>query len=187
MARGLSKSEVEPRPLPGGGGPHLPLPGGGTGGDDGHSEDERMRGYGERLRRCRLGLGLSMVSVTILFIALTSAFLFRQHHSVEAYGESSNNWMHVVLPPILLLNTLLLLLSSGTLELARRRLRERALLAPLGGILGESAEGQPPLPWLGITLVLGFGFLFGQMVAWRSLQVQGFYLERNPGSAFFYL
>ena len=38
-----------------------------------------------------------------------------------------------------------------------------------------------------MTLILGFGFLFGQMVAWRSLRVEGFYLERNPSSAFFYL
>ena len=186
MARGGSKSEVERAPELGGGGPTTHLPGG-FGGDDGHGEDERRQNYRDRLRRCRLGLGLSMVSVTVLFIALTSAFLFRQHHALSLSGDTSNNWMHVVLPPILFLNTVLLLLSSGTLEMARRRLRERALLAPLRGILGDSPEASPSLPWLGMTLVLGFGFLFGQMVAWRTLRVEGFYLERNPSSAFFYL
>jgi cytochrome c oxidase subunit 3 len=187
MARGGSKSEIERAPELGGGGPTTHLPGGGFGGDDGHGEDERRQNYRDRLRRCRLGLGLSMVSVTVLFIALTSAFLFRQHHALSLSGDTSNNWMHVVLPPILFLNTVLLLLSSGSLEMARRRLRERELLAPLRGILGDTPEALPSLPWLGLTLVLGFGFLFGQMIAWRTLRVEGFYLERNPSSAFFYL
>jgi len=186
MARAASKSEIERAPSLGGGGPNAHLPGG-FGGDDGHDEEARRQNYRDRLRRCRLGLGLSMASVTILFIALTSAFLFRQHHALSMSGDTSNGWMHVVLPQILLLNTVFLLLSSGTLEMARRRLRERALLAPLRGILGDAPGSAPSLPWLGMTLVLGFGFLFGQMIAWRSLRVAGFYLERNPSSAFFYL
>src|SRR5437763_348185 len=187
MARASHRPEIERAPELGGGGPNAHLPGGSFGGDDGHREDERRQNYRERLRRCRLGLGLSMVSVTILFIALTSAFLVRQHHSLSLSGDISNDWMHVVLPQILLLNTLLLVLSSGTLEMARRRLRERALLAPLRGILGDAPQPADSLPWLGVTLILGFGFLFGQMVAWRGLRVEGFYLERNPSSAFFYL
>src|SRR5438552_13182474 len=147
MTRASHRPEIERAPELGGGGPNAHLPGGAFGGDDGHGEDERRQNYRERLRRCRLGLGLSMVSVTVLFIALTSAFLFRQHHSPTISGDTSNGWMHVVLPPILFLNTFLLLLSSGTLEMARRRLRERALLAPLRGVLGHAAESAASLPW----------------------------------------
>jgi hypothetical protein len=41
--------------------------------------------------------------------------------------------------------------------------------------------------WLLITLLLGLGFLLGQIVAWRQLAARGIYLATNPSSSFFYL
>ena len=161
---------------------------GGGGGDSGNSEENRTRTYQDRLKRCRLGVGLSMVSVAMLFIAISSAYLVRQHSAmVNENGERVSTWMQFTLPPLLMVNTLILLASSATLELARRNLRRRVLFAPLEEIPGIRHDANPTLPWLATTLVLAFGFLTGQAMAWRSMQHEGFYLAGNPSSAFFYL
>lgn len=171
----------------GGGGPNGNTPH--TGGDgDGHSEERRTQTYRDRLRRCRLGVALSMVSVTVLFVALTTAYLVRQHSSpVNEDGERIVPWLHLTLPPLLMVNTIILLLSSLTLELARRNLRRQVLFAPLAEIPGIKKERETSVPWLAMTLVLAFGFLAGQFAAWQSMQRAGFYLMGNPSSMFFYL
>jgi cytochrome c oxidase subunit III len=174
----------------GGGGIHTGTPDRGLGGgdDSGHQEEKRIATYQERLRRCRWGVGLSMISVSMLFIALTSAFLLRQHsYFVDETGNHVSDWLHLSLPPLLAFNTAILLMSSISLELARRSLRQHVLLAPLSSIPGIRRERQHSLPWLAITLVLGLGFIAGQVVAWRSMQGAGFYLSGNPASSFFYL
>ena len=43
------------------------------------------------------------------------------------------------------------------------------------------------LPWLGLTLLLGFGFLGGQILVWRNLSYQGVFLATNPSRSYFYL
>jgi cytochrome c oxidase subunit 3 len=173
----------------GGGGTNRDLPpkGYGGGGDPGDA-DERLDIYRDRLKRCRFGIGLSLVSVTMLFVALTVIYMARQHSSVlDENGVAHSSWLHIAMPPILLLNTIILLLSSATLEVARRKIRWSTLFAPLSGIPGVKLDQPRSLPWLAITLVLGFGFLTGQAVAWRALVNEGFYLRGNPSSAFFYL
>jgi len=161
---------------------------GGGGGDSGNSEEKRTRTYQERLRRCRLGVSLSMVSVTVLFIALSGAYLVRQHNAVlNESGERIGPWQQLTLPPLLMVNTLILLLSSLTVELARRNLRRQVLFAPLREIPGIKTEKHASFPWLAVTLVLAIGFLAGQFIAWREIQHMGFYLAGNPSSAFFYL
>jgi cytochrome c oxidase subunit 3 len=70
-------------------------------------------------------------------------------------------------------NTAVLLVSSGTLEMARKRL----------GLL--DVAGFTRL-W-GLTTVLGVVFLIGQVVAWRQLVGEGIYLASNPASSFFYI
>ena len=177
-----------PPVLGGGGGHNQELPPKGYGGGDSGDPDELRAGaYRDRLRRCRLGILLSLISVSMLFVALTTAYLARAHAAAMSAAGMRNPWMHVALPPILAINTIILLISSLTLEVARRKLRRRALFAPLAEIPGVRAEKPRSLPWLAITLVLGFGFLFGQALAWQTMQRQGFYLRGNPASAFFYL
>lgn len=173
-------------PVIGGGGTHRDLPPKGYGGGDNDPDDARALNYRDRLRRCRLGITLSMVSVSMLFIALTFAFKAREHVPA-ADGAMHNGWMRLQLPFLLVINTIVLLLSSFTLEMARRKLRVVALFAPLAEIPGIRPPQPRALPWLGITLVLGFGFLFGQAMAWRVMALSGFYLQGNPSSAFFYL
>ena len=40
---------------------------------------------------------------------------------------------------------------------------------------------------VGITVVLGLGFLLGQWLAWGELHNRGFYINTNPNSSFVFL
>jgi cytochrome c oxidase subunit 3 len=93
----------------------------------------------------------------------------------------------VQLPWLLLaINTVLLVISSLTMEVARRNIARRAALAPLKSIPGISLE-ERSFPWLGVTVLLGFGFLVGQWLAWGELKGRGFFVDTNPNSSFVYL
>ena len=182
----LNTLQEEPATCPGGGGPSHRTPDGGFGGDGHRDQEPNFPNYGARLRRCRLGLSLGMISIVILFVALTSAYVFRRASGGDA-AQNVNDWRPVALPPLLWINTLLLVLSSVSLEQARRNLRQRAILAPLTGIPGIKQEPQRSLPWLTITLILGNGFLIGQALAWMALQQRSLFVVSNPSSSFFYL
>ena len=89
--------------------------------------------------------GLS--SVTMIFVALSSAFVVRRGMPTfdERTTTYSRDWLTLSLPiGLLLVNTLLLVLSSITVELARRQLARRMALAPVESIpgvsLGKGAE-----------------------------------------------
>jgi len=84
-------------------------------------------------------------------------------------------------------NTLLLVLSSVTMELARRQITRQTALAPVKSIPGVSLGRERYFPWLGASVLLGLGFLVGQWMAWQELAARGFYLATNPSSSFFYL
>jgi len=184
--RELPKEEHQPRL--GGGGTNDRFPFDDGGGDDSGSNEDGRLSYRDRLMRCRLGLGLSMISILMLFIALTSVYLFRQHTTVaNGNGPGVIHWQKLRLPPLLIFNTILLLISSVTLELARRRLLRHALFAPLSDIPGIQKEQSRSLPWLAITLILGIGFLVGQAVAWNSLQGHGVFVVGNTSVSFFYM
>jgi cytochrome c oxidase subunit 3 len=102
--------------------------------------------------------------------------------------ELIGDWHPVLLPPILYLNTAVLLLSSLTVELARQNIfREIDVLEEWLG-LGRPALHRT-LPWLGATLALGTLFLTGQWMAWRQLTAQGFAFDQwsTPASYFFYV
>jgi cytochrome c oxidase subunit 3 len=94
----------------------------------------------------------------------------------------------VQLPWLLLgINTAILLISSLTMEGARRAMARRAALAPVRSIPGVSLGEERNFPWLGVTVVLGFGFLVGQWLAWNELRGRGFFVATNPSSSFVYL
>ena len=112
------------------------------------------------------------------FTAYTSAMVVRQ--------GSGSDWQNVALPKILYLNTLLLLLSSGTLEAGRRRLQAGWAGGAVTGGTG-SRFASPAVAWLSATMALGMVFIAGQVIAWRSLVSQGLYLATNPASDFFYV
>lgn len=115
--------------------------------------------------RYRIGMWVAVAGVLMLFTSLTSAYIVR--------AASSNDWQPLPLPRILVLSTILLVVSSCTLELARRRL----------AIDSETLF----LRWLTASILLGTAFLFAQTVAWRQLVRAGVYLASNPHASFFYL
>ena len=171
----------------GGGGGFVPPR---RGGDDGRSDGSNVPDYGARLRRARLGLICGIATVSMVFISLTSAYVVRQ--GLPTFDGASNSyvrdWGEVQLPWLLLaINTALLLISSLTMERARRDITRRAALAPLQSIPGISMGEEKRFPWLGITVLLGLGFLAGQWLAWGELKARGFFVNTNPNSSFVYL
>jgi cytochrome c oxidase subunit III len=73
------------------------------------------------------------------------------------------------------------------MELARRTITRQAALAPVKSIPGVSLGDERTFPWLGITIIMGIGFLVGQYLAWRELADRGFYLATSSSSSFVYL
>ncbi len=159
------------------------------GGDDGRTGGDGPN-YGARLRRARLGLACGIATVCMVFISLTSAYIVRQ--GLPTFDGASNSyvrdWGRVDLPWTLLgINTAILLLSSLTIEFARRKAAMRAALAPINSIPGVSAGKENAFPWLGLTIVLGIAFFAGQGLAWNELHARGFFVATNPNSSFVFL
>jgi cytochrome c oxidase subunit III len=117
------------------------------------------------------GTWVGIFAITMSFAAFTSALFVRQ--------GSAADWTHIALPPILYGNTLALLLSSATLQMARRALAAVPSTEPRAVRMGSG--------WLLATLALGFVFVAGQFEAWRQLAAQGLYLATNPNSSFYYV
>jgi cytochrome c oxidase subunit 3 len=113
----------------------------------------------------RVGLLTACISISAFFIALVIAYYWRKH--------TPPFWDPVPIPKTLWLSTILILISSGTFETARRlfrrgnwRIASHCLLA---------------------TASLGMAFLASQLTAWRSLVLHGAFLAKNPHSSFFFL
>jgi cytochrome c oxidase subunit 3 len=119
----------------------------------------------------RTGIWVALAAIAMSFAALTSALIVRQ--------GSGNDWQHILIPPILFFNTLVLVVSSGTLEFARGKVGSF--------IRGDGVTRSQALRWLGGTLALGLAFVVGQYFAWLRLRSAGLYLATNPNSSFFYV
>jgi len=170
--------------------PRPPASGGGDGSPDSGLPNSGFPNYGARLRRARLGLICAIATVCMVFVSLTSAYVVRR--GLPTFDESSRSyfrdWGSVPLPWLLLaINTAVLLVSSLTIEAARRQIARQAALAPVESIPGVSLGQERNFPWLGITVLLGFGFLAGQWMAWGELKARGFLVSTNPESSFIYL
>ena len=112
----------------------------------------------------RMGLGVFLAVVGSLFALLISAYAIRMQIS---------DWRDVPLPKVLWLNTGMLILSSAALQSAwnaTRKGEEDALM------VGLFAAG-----------VAALAFLSGQLLAWRQLTTDGYFLTSNAANAFFYM
>src|SRR3984893_17166802 len=141
-----------------------------------------------RLRRARLGLVVGLAGIAMIFISFTSAYVVRQGLPTLDPGSNEllHDWFPVPLPRLLLINTGVLLISSITMELARRQAARKAL-AQLASVPGVSVDAKEEISWLALTVVLGLSFLIGQWMAWRELAASGFYVASSPSSSFVYL
>ncbi|MGH9321671.1 MAG: cytochrome c oxidase subunit 3 [Vicinamibacteria bacterium] len=143
-------------------------------GGTGRGADFVPPGYGDygrgdsdgdhRMETAKLGLWLAMGAITMLFAAFTSAYLVR---------SAGQDWVPLEVPGILWLNSAILVLSSLTIEIARRDF--------------NSWKPVSFRKWLFVTAVLGATFLVGQVMVWRQLSDQGIYLTSHPHSSFFYV
>ena len=115
--------------------------------------------------RYRIGVWVAISSILMLFVALASAYIVR--------SASGNDWQPIVMPKVLWLSTALILISSFTMEVSRRSLKQQ----------NDTGYGR----WLIFTIALGLMFLASQVIAWRQLVRQGAYLASNPYNSFFYL
>ena len=157
--------------------------------DGGDQGGPGLPDYGTRLRRARLGLLVALIPVLMLFVSFTSAYVVRQ--GLPTLDPRTNNlirdWIPVTLPRLLLLNTFVLLVSSVSMELARRQIRARAVMETASTAAGVSIRDPIRKPWLALTFVLGLAFLFGQWTTWKQLAANGFYVSTTPSSSFIYL
>ncbi|MFZ0145320.1 MAG: cytochrome c oxidase subunit 3 [Candidatus Sulfotelmatobacter sp.] len=165
-----------------------PAPPLGGGGDEGRGDGSPN--YGMRLRRARLGMICAIATICMVFVSLTSALIVRR--GLPTFDDASRtyfrDWGGVQLPWLLLaINTAILLISSLTMEGARRGIARRAALAPVRSIPGVSLGEERNFPWLGVTVILGLAFLVGQGIAWADLRSRGFFVSTNPDSSFVYL
>ncbi len=115
--------------------------------------------------RYRIGAWAGIGGIVMLFTALASAYIVR--------SASGNDWQPIVMPKVLWLSTAVILISSVTMEISRRALKQQ--------------HNSRYSSWLTVTVVLGLGFVATQLIAWRQLWRQGVYMTSNPHSSFFYL
>jgi cytochrome c oxidase subunit 3 len=148
-----------------GGGPHDDGPGGygGGGGDDeGDRQDRDRSGVpGAGL----LAMRVALVSITALFVTIGIIYFAR--------SRSGLNWQHIRVPHLLWLSTVLILMSSWTLENARVWLNRK--------------DSRRYARSLTVTMCIGVTFLASQVLALQELVSQGIYLRHNPHSSLFYV
>jgi cytochrome c oxidase subunit 3 len=119
----------------------------------------------------RVGLWVFLAVITSLFGLFVSAYYMRLtgHHG----SGPATDWMQLSEPPVLWLNTVLLIAASVAMQAARKAVRT--------GSVDRS----------GTALLLGglltIAFLGGQLYAWTQVRESEFFSPLNPAVAFFYL
>jgi cytochrome c oxidase subunit 3 len=140
---------------------------GGDGGDGGNGGGERKpEPRHSSARKYSTAVALGMLSILMFFLVLTAAFVVLRVNNLHT-------WSGIRMPWILWVNTAVLLASSATLELARRRLQMDRL------------RGFKRM-WA-LTTALGIVFVVGQVIAWKQLAAQGVYMTSRLASSFFYV
>jgi len=145
--------------------------------------------FATRLRRARLGLIVALTAVMMIFVSYSSAYIVRQ--GLPTLDPRTNtlvhDWLPLRLPNFLLINTFVLLISTITMELARRQSAREAAASVSASVPSSTRLNAEAMPWLALTTILGLAFLAGQWLVWSELSASGFYLATSPSSSFFYL
>ncbi len=137
---------------------------GGTYGNGGEGAGGRSSSYALPINPAKFGLWLFIAAIIMLFSALTSAYIVR---------HSAGNWLRFEMPIIFWGNTIILILSSLTIQLSYLRLKK------------DELSGFKVL--FLVSTLLGISFLVGQVIGWGELSKMGVYVSTNPSSSFFYL
>lgn len=112
-------------------------------------------------------LWLIIISILMMFGAFTSAYIVRREEG---------NWLEFDLPTTFMIGTVILVLSSVTMQLAYNAAKKNNLnMVKL---------------MLAVTMVLGIAFLYGQLQAWGDLVQNNVYFggaDSNPAGSFLYV
>jgi cytochrome c oxidase subunit 3 len=127
---------------------------------------------GPRWPAARVGLWVFLAVITSLFGLFVSAYYMRLtgHHG----SGPATDWVQLSEPPVLWLNTVLLIAASVAMQSARRTVRTTSSLD----------RSRTPLVLGGL---LTLAFLGGQLYAWTQVRESEFFSALNPAVAFFYL
>jgi cytochrome c oxidase subunit 3 len=120
----------------------------------------------------RVGVIVYFGVITVLFSLVTSAYVMRMGMPGMGHGAMSD-WRPMPEPPLLWINSFVLLLSSVAWEAARLGARQ--------------GRGDLMRRGLFVAGALGILFLAGQLLLWREFSLAGYYASSNPANAFFYL
>jgi cytochrome c oxidase subunit III len=112
----------------------------------------------------KFAMWLFLASVGMLFAALTSAYIVRQ---------AEGNWVYFDLPGIFYATTILILVSTISMQ--------GAYMAAKRNRLGRVKV------LVTITAIFGIAFLIGQFYGWKALIVNSIYLVGNPSGSFLYV
>jgi cytochrome c oxidase subunit 3 len=126
---------------------------------------------GDNAHQAPLGANGKTVALTVLLAVITSFFAL----ILSAYAERMElgDWVPLTEPGLLWMNTGVLVVASLAFQWTRQ--------AAVNG------RHERLMPGMLVTGLLTFGFVAGQLIAWRQLIAQGVTLSGNPATAFFYL
>ena len=110
--------------------------------------------------------------IAVLFGLISSAYVMRMGMPGMDHGPIGD-WHPMPEPPLLWVNSFVLLLSSLAWEAARSGIRQ-----------GRADLMHRSMLAAGL---LGILFLAGQLLLWRQFVQAGYYASSNPANAFFYL
>ena len=112
----------------------------------------------------KFGLWLFMITVVMIFASLTSAYIVRQ---------AEGNWFVFELPIEMWVTTVIIAMSSISMQLAYLAAKK------------DKLERVKIL--ITITFALGISFLVGQFLVWGALVDQNVFLVGNPSGSFLYI
>ncbi len=120
--------------------------------------------YRNKIHPHKFALMVACASIVMMFAALTSAYIVRQ---------AQGNWLEFQLPGAFLFSTLIILLSSATLQ------------ASYYSFVKEKEQVYKSL--LTVSFFLGLAFLVMQYQGWLALFDIGVEFNGNPSGSFVYV
>lgn len=117
-----------------------------------------------KIHPLKLTLWVGIGSIIMMFASLTSAFVVRR---------AAGNWYEFKLPDLFFINTLVLVLSSITLQMSYQSFKRSAAV--------------PYRRWMVATFILGWLFVILQYQGWMLMTAAGATFTINPSSSFIYL
>ena len=130
-----------------------------------NSEIEKDNNTALAMNPKKFALWLFIVSIVMIFASLTSAYIVRQ---------SQGNWKFFELPPVFLYSTIILLLSSATIQ---------------WGLYSAKRDNFSNIKIaISITLFLSLVFLYLQWIGWKQLVSNNIHFSfANPSESFLYV